>query len=125
MMDFWIWLPLLVPVVLIGAVLLKVARRARDFQKLLEDGVATRGTITRKFRFGTTAHQRRRTQYLEYRYQDSRGDTHTQRSNVPSSVWDTYEEGGSIEVVYSESHPAVSAPRYLVDLAKQGVARKA
>jgi hypothetical protein len=93
----------------------RVVQRGRQLARLLGDGVPTQGTVVRKYTLGRA---KRRNTYLEYRYQDDTGSTHSHKSNVPAGVWAEHEEGGGIEVVYSASDPEVSAPRFLVDAAR-------
>lgn len=59
------------------------------------------------------------TRSVRYEYHDDMGRAHSHTSAVIDDVWDAHEEGGPIAVVYSASRPAVSAPKYLVERARQ------
>ncbi len=107
--------------VAIGYAIWQVTRRAANFRLLAQDGVDARGTVLRKYTLGRA---RRRNHYLEYRYADSRGESHTCKSNVGEVVWSAHAEGGLIEVTYSQSDPSVSAPRRLVHAAREALTQR-
>ena len=104
----------LIPFAIFGGTLYVIVRRGLQMKQLLADGVETTGLGGRKARHcsstGRMCHR-----YLRYEYHDSLGRAHTHQSLVPDEVWDAHMEGGSIDVVYSQRRPAVSAPKYLVE----------
>jgi len=102
------------PTAIFGGAIYAVVRRGLQIKQLLADGVETAGLVTEKSgdvrsRSGT------RHRSLRYEYHDSLGRAHTHRSLVSDDVWKAHLEGGPIEVVYSQSRPAVSAPKCLVE----------
>ncbi len=107
--------------VAIGYAVWQVTRRVANVRLLARDGVDARGTVLRKYSLGRA---RRRNHYLEYRYEDSRGEAHTHKYNVGAVVWSAHAEGGPIEVTYSQSDPSVSAPRQLVQAAREALAKR-
>ena len=77
-------------------------------------GVAATGTVVEKRQV------RRRgnvSTHIRYEYVDQFGKRHRSRRNlVTPEAWDTLQEGGPIEIVYSGQRPQVSWPKYLFEL---------
>jgi hypothetical protein len=117
-----LFIGLLVPVLLVGAMIVLVVKRGLQFRELCEHGVETTAQVVgkRSVKAGSSTSRR---QKLVYRYTDSAGMTHEHTSVVTWDVYNRYDEGSEIEVVYSAKNPAVSAPKYLVDQAR-GALRK-
>jgi hypothetical protein len=111
---------LLVPVLIVGAMVILFVKRGLQFRELCEHGVETTGQIIskRSVKPGPSASRR---QKLAYRYTDSAGATHEHTSVVTWEVYEGHDEGGPIQVVYSTKNPAISAPKYLVDEARQAM----
>ena len=102
----------------VGLAVVLLVQRGTQFKLLLEDGVNATGRVVDKPKFGRV-NSSKKYRHLRYRYQDAFGNEHVHRAQVTSSVFDAHEEGGPIEIVYSRSKPQVSAPRSLVDAARQ------
>lgn len=111
-------------IAIIGYNVVRIARRGFEMRELALEGVEAVGRVTEKpfFRSQRTVSK---TKMLVYSYTDANGSAHSHRSVVPDRVWEAHAEGGPIEIVYSRKRPAVSAPRYLVDEARQALARRA
>ena len=105
---------IVLPVAIFGGTLYAIVRRGLQMKQLVADGVETTGFIVEKSR-DVRSRSGARHRSLRYEYHDALGRAHTHRSVVPDEVWKVHQEGGSIEVVYSQSRPAVSAPKYLVE----------
>lgn len=107
----------IVPLGLLAWLIFSVVRRGYQFRQLLEDGVETTAAVTRKV---VSRRRRRRPEsyFLRYEYRDGMGEKRTHQSVVTEEVWNRHVEGGPLDVVYSRSQPAVSAPKYLVDRAR-------
>ena len=118
-----IWLAVLSAVVLgcagIFYGLLRVAANwGAEGLELQQYGVETMGTVTERRRHN------RRGSHIRYEYVDQFGARHRSRRNlVTPEAWEAHEEGGRIAVVYSQRHPHVSLPKYLLDLQPSSAGR--
>ncbi len=115
-MLIWIALAAIVIGALVFVGLIRTAVRwGTELVELRNFGVETTGTVVKKISYATkTGHSRS----LKYAYDDQFGARHTRKVLVTSDAWDTLQEGGPIEILYSQRRPKVSAPRYLVDAMK-------
>lgn len=104
----------LIPFAIFAGMIYVIVRRGLQMKQLLADGVETTGLVVRQAKHSSSRSGMRH-RYLRYEYHDSLGRAHTHQSLVPDDVWDAHMEGGSIDVVYSQRRPAVSAPKYLVE----------
>jgi hypothetical protein len=77
-----------------------------------------------KLEYAGASGSRRSTRRIRYAYQDAAGRTHTHTSMITSDFWNAHVEGGPITIVYSRSRPQVSAPRHLVELSRQALAKR-
>ena len=101
-------------------------RRSLQMRKLALDGEITEATIIKKFKthgLGGAASSTLR--YVRYEYSDSSGKTYSHKSLVSDEQWNAYDVGDSIEIVYVKSDPTISGPKYLVDLAREALEKKA
>jgi hypothetical protein len=55
---------------------------------------------------------------VKYEYRDPFGTRQTRKVLVTNDAWETLQDGGPIEIIYSQRRPKVSAPKYLVDVMK-------
>jgi hypothetical protein len=55
---------------------------------------------------------------VQCEYRDQFGVPHTRRVVASEDVWEKLQEGGPLEVIYSQRRPKVSAPKYLMDVVK-------
>lgn len=112
----------LVPLLFIVGMIVLVARRGLQMKLLVKDGVETTGTVVQKLTFrrktGTGVHR------IRYQYVDQVGRTQCHRSTVPEDVFRSCEEGGPFPVVYSQSKPHISAPKYLVEQTRAALAKR-
>ena len=72
----------------------------------------------------TAGKSRTRQQKLVYRYTDQTGATHSNTSVVTFDIYSRYDEGQPFPITYSSKRPQISAPRHLVDQARQAVAKR-
>lgn len=117
-----IFIGLLVPVLIMGAIIVLFVKRGLEMRGLCEHGVETTAQVISKRSVKAGASTSRR-QKLAYRYTDGAGATHEHTSVVTWEVYNRHDEGGAIEVVYSSKNPAVSAPKYLVDQARSALGK--
>lgn len=113
---------LLLPLLFIVGMIVLVVRRGFHFKLLLKDGIETTGTVVRKLMF--RSHTQTGVPRIRYEYVDRFGRTHSNRSTVSDEVYRTSEEGGPFPVVYSQSKPHISAPKYLVDQSRAALKKR-
>ena len=118
-----LWLYLGLPVVLIGYGLFAVVRRGFQMRQLVLDGVETRGVVTAKLEYAGGRGSRRSQRRIAYSYCDAAGVEHRHVSMVTSDFWNGHNEGGPIDLIYSRSQPQVSAPKHLVELSREALAK--
>ena len=111
---------LLMPVIILGAVMFVMVRRALQFKALSEHGIDTDAVIIEKrtVRPSSSGSWKKK---IVYRYQDGSGSSHEFTAVVSDEVYERYAEGDAFPVTYSSQKPSVSGPRYLVDQARQAL----
>ena len=117
---------LLVPVALVAGLIILVVRRGLQMRLLAMDGVETTGQVVAKLRH---IHARRKGSQrpslrIHYAYRDAAGGEHEHRSLVTDSFWNEHVESGPIAIVYSKSRPHISAPKHLVELSREALAKR-
>ena len=113
---FWVALALLVVGAVVFAGLIRTAVRwGQELAELQQFGVETTGTVLRKTASRTKSGLSRS---LKYEYRDQFGVPHTRKVLVTPEAWDSLQEGGAVEIVYSQRKPKVSAPKYLIEVMK-------
>ena len=117
-----ILIALLVPVLIVGGIVFLAAKRGLQMKELCEHGVEVTAQVLEK-RSVRNSNSSSRQQKLVYRYTDSTGTIHEHTSVMPGAVYESYDEGGDIAVVYSAKRPSVSAPKYLVDQARAALGK--
>ena len=90
-------------------------RWGKELVELQKFGVDTTGVVLKKVSYNTKGGQSRS---VKYEYHDQFGAAHTRKVLVTSDAWDALQDGGPIELVYSQRRPKVSAPKYLLDVMK-------
>jgi len=118
-----ILLSILVPVAILSAMIFIVVRRGFEMRQLTLDGVDAIGMIKAKL-IHRSPKGHRRTHRLHYAYLDADGRAHENRSLVTYEFWSRHDEGGPIDIVFSRSHPHLSAPRHLVEQSRVALAKK-
>lgn len=121
---FTIIASLLIPVLIVAGLVVVVVRRGFQMKQLCADGVEATGTVVARLQYHTAKGSVRNNRWIKYEYQDAAGQTHGHKSLVTSDFWTTHQEGGPIAIVYSRSRPDISAPRHLVELSRQALAKK-
>lgn len=112
----------LVPLLFVVGIVVLVMRRGFQMKLLLEDGIETTGTVVQKLTFGGRSGGGVRR--IRYEYVDRLGRSYSHRSTVPDDVYQSCEEGGPFPVVYSQSKPHVSAPKYLVEQSRAALTKR-
>jgi len=109
--------------IVIVAAAIVVVRRAREFGRLVLDGIEATGVVEEKLVFGGGGGTRKG-KHIRYAYKDDRGREHRFRSQVTEGRFDQFAVGDPIPIVYSRADPAVSAPKWLIDEAKAAREKK-
>lgn len=104
------------------AFILIVVRRGLELRRLVEGGVATRGTIEKKWKH--TGSGGRSTKRLRYKFMDNEGNTRSRAIIASQSEYDSLEEGDPVTVVYLPGKSGVNALETLVEQARQGLESK-
>lgn len=110
----------LVVIVIIALVVWLVVTRGLQLKQLVDDGVDINGTVVRQFKHNPKG-RASTNYYLRYRYSDSQGHEHETKSHVSYDYWAAHPEGTAIALTHSASRPHVSAPRYLVEQAREAL----
>lgn len=105
---------------IIALVIWLVVTRGLQLKQLVEDGVDIDGVVVRQFKRNPKG-PASTNYYLRYRYSDSQGREHEYRSNVNYDYWVAHPEGSTIAITCSASRPHISAPRYLVEQAREAL----
>ncbi len=114
-------LALVVPVLIVAGLIVVVIRRGLQMKQLCADGVEATGVVTKKIQYATAKGAARNDRWMAYEYRDAQGATHAHKSLVTAEFWNAHTEGGPIAIVYSQSRPAISAPRHLVEDARRAL----
>lgn len=114
----------LIAAAIIAIILWLVLTRGLQLKQLVEDGVDIDGTVVRQFKLNPKGGSQSTNYFLRYRYRDSAGQEHEYKSNVNRDYWVAHPEGSAIAITCSKSKPNISAPRYLVEQAREALAKK-
>jgi hypothetical protein len=116
MVTWFALVPIVAGALLFIGAIRKAIRWGTEFTELQQFGVETTGTVLKKISFKARPGPAR---FLRYEYHDQFGVSYSRKVPVTEGAWETLQEGGPIEVVYSQRRPKVSAPKYLMDIAKK------
>jgi hypothetical protein len=116
----WFMLILLVVAVIAGIAIW----RGRQIGELARRGVPVTGVVERKFRSGTAKAAGDRGRRLAFAYTGPDGRTYRRATSVTTSRWAEHEEGGAIELFCLPDAPGVSAPAWLVQHARDALAKR-
>lgn len=117
----WLSLTLLFIAVVAGTAIW----RGRQLGDLVRRGVPVTGVVERKFRSGKAAAAGDRGRRLAFTYTGPDGNTYRRATSVTTSKWAEHEEGGAIELICLPDAPGVSAPAWLVQHARDALAKRA
>jgi hypothetical protein len=113
------WLPILAIVIAIIAV---VAWRGMQFKALAERGVPVRGTVTKKSTSGNKSGSS--SKRITFTYAGPDGREYRRSASVVTSKWEEHDVGGSINLICLPDRPGISAPAWLVKLAREALAKQ-
>jgi hypothetical protein len=99
--------------------------RGRQIGELARKGVPVTGVVVDKFRSGNAGAAGNRGRRLAFTYTGPDGRSYRRATSVTASQWAEYEEGGSIELFCLPDNPGVSAPAWLVQQARDALAKRA
>lgn len=109
---------------IIALVIWLVITRGLQMKQLLDDGIDIDGKVVRQFKHNPKTGSLSTDHFLRYSYRDSAGREHEYKSSVNRDFWAAHPEGSAIAITYSKSKPEISAPRFLVDAARDAMAKK-
>ena len=89
-------------------------RWGRELIELQQYGVATTGVVVDRKSYRQRGAESR---YIRYEYTDPFGRKHRRKVLVTPDAWESHQQGGPIDVLYSQRNPTISAPKYLIELA--------
>jgi hypothetical protein len=98
--------------------------RGRQLGELARTGVPVTGVVVRKFRSGKAGGAGDRGRRLAFTYTGPDGRSYRRATSVTVSKWAEHEEGGAIELFCLPDAPAVSAPAWLVQPARDALANR-
>lgn len=111
-------------IAIIALVIWLVITRGLQLKQLLEDGIDTEGKVLRQFKHNPKTGSLSTDHFLRYSCRDRNGIEHEYKSRVNRDFWAAHPEGSAIAITYSKSKPEISAPRFLVDAARETMAKK-
>lgn len=115
----------IVPVLLLVAVFVGFGVwRGRQFGELARRGMPVTGRIVRKFRAANADISGSRSRRLSFTYTGPDGREYRRAASVSIGKWAEYEEGSEIALICLPDNPGVSAPAWLVDLAREALAKR-
>jgi hypothetical protein len=118
----WFVLLLLVIAVCAGAGI--AIWRGRQIGELAQRGVPVTGVVVQKIRSGKAGAAGDRGRRLAFTYTGPDGRTYRRATSVTSSQWAEHEEGGAIDLFCLPDDPGVSAPAWLVQHARDALAKR-
>lgn len=117
---WWALFPLLFIIAFIGI----AVWRGRQFGALACHGVTVPGTVVKKFRSGSADGELSRGRRIAFTYRGPDGQEYRRAASVTLGKWHELEEGMPIEVVCLPDRPGVSAPAWLIALAREALEKK-
>jgi hypothetical protein len=108
---------------LLGGAIHLGMKRGRELTALAERGVPVTGTVVRRFQTGKAGGPER-TKRITFTYHGPDGREYRRAASMTRGRWDQYAEGSSIELVCLPHDPGVSAEKWMVDSAREALARK-
>lgn len=108
-------LPFLVIGLIFGAMIGYMIKRVYDATELSKYGVDAKATVLEKklLQGGRSTDQ----YYIRYRYADAQGASHEYTSLVDGDMYQKYNIGDTIDIVYSSRKPGTSMPKYRIAFA--------
>lgn len=114
----------LIVIAFIVLVIWLIVSRGLQMKQLLDDGIDIDGKVIRQFKCNPKKASLSTDYFLRYSYRDRNGIEYEYKSNVNRDFWAAHPEGSTIAITHSKSKPAISAPRLLVDAAREAMAKK-
>ena len=98
-------------------------KRGGEMRALAERGVAVTGTVVRRFQSGKAGGPER-TKRITFRYRGPDGRDYERSASLTRGRWEDYAEGAPIELLCLPHDPGVSAEKWLVEQARDALAKK-
>ena len=87
---------------------------------LANKGIVAEGKVIKKFR-RTTTQGKTSAAYLRYEFATPSGEMLERSIAVAEKIFEEYEEGDSIDVVYVPGKPSVNGAKYMVNLSREAL----
>ncbi len=105
---------------IIAAVIFIIVRRGFQMKDLAHNGVVAQGTVIKKFRRGSGSRPQAHA-YLRYEFLAPTGKRLERSIAVGEEVFEQYEVGSKIDIVYVRNKPEVNAAKYMVNLSREAL----
>lgn len=109
--------------VIIAAFLGVAVLRGRQMGALARNGMAIKGVVVRKFRSGMAGGAGSRGRRIAFTYTGPDGIAYRRAASLGIGKFSEFEEGSAIDLVCLPDNPGVSAPAWLVQQAREALAR--
>lgn len=97
--------------------------RGRQFGALARRGIPVTGRVVRKFRSGSANAAGSPGRRLAFTYTGPDGREYRRAASVSIGKWAEFEEGSAIALFCLPDDPGVSAPAWLVELAREALTK--
>lgn len=105
---------------IVGAVIFMIVRRGFQMKDLAHKGVVAQGTVIKKFRRGSASRPQSHA-YLRYEFLAPTGKRLERSIAVGEEIFDQYEVGSKIDIVYVKDKPEVNGAKYMVNLSREAL----
>ena len=110
----------LIGAAIIAAIIFTIVRRGFQMKDLANKGVVAQATVIKKFRRSSTSGGQG-SGYLRYEFLAPNGKRLERTITVDEDVYNQYEQGLKIDVVYVEGKPQVNGAKYMVNLSREAL----
>lgn len=115
----------LAPLIVVVAMIAVAVWRGRQFGKLARHGINVPGIVVRKFRSGSADGELSRGRRIAFTYRGPDGVEYRRAASITLGKWRELNEGDPIEVICLPDRPGISAPAWLIILAREALTKKA
>ena len=110
----------LIGAAIVAAIIAVIVHRGFQMKNLANDGVVGEGKVIKKSR-RVNSQGGMSSAYLRYEFNAANGLRYEKKISVGEEVFDAYEEGDPIDVVYVRNKPEVNGAKYMVNLSREAL----